>query len=249
MIVFNACGGDEDDTQPVTNPKEDNTSQGGSDSGGVPTVVEAVDLGLSVKWANVNIGANSMEDFGDYYAWGEISTKSTYSKDNYQYYHTGYTDKDGIKIDSLYYDILGNETTIVIKDKDYKTFDIANTEYDVAHKKWGDKWRLPTYNEMNELHEKCSWKWASVNDFYGYKITGTNGNFIFLPVAGYGTKDGKKDSNKIGNYITSTLVEKQNSPDGIENSYIYAIDFTSNEIYLGPHGRIWGFSVRPVCDF
>ena len=101
---------------------------------------------------------------------------------------------------------------------------------------------------MKELKDNCAWKWASINDFYGYKVTGKNGNYIFLPAGGYGGAKGKDGNNKYGNYISSTLMDKQHSPNGLEWMYFYGIDFGSNEIYFGEHGRIWGFSIRAVSD-
>lgn len=116
---------------------------------------EYVDLGLSVKWATCNVGANSCEEFGNYYAWGETSTKNSYTKNNSSSY--------GIEI----LDISG----------------ISN--YDVAAFKMGDNWRLPTKMEATELKDKCKWIWTKINDKNGYKVIGPNGNSIFLPVAGY----------------------------------------------------------------
>ena len=246
-----SCGGDDDNSEnaPV-NPLEPNNGSNNNNNesnDSPPKGVEAVDLGLSVKWASMNVGATSKEDHGDLYSWGETSTKTTYTKANYQFYHTGYIDKDGVKIDSAYYERIGKDVYLEIDGKQYVTFDIAGTVYDVAHIKWGGKWRLPTYKELKELKDNCVWKWASINDFYGYKVTGKNGNYIFIPAAGYGGTEGKDNSNKEGNYVSSTLPNKI-SPYSFEWGYVYGIDFDASEIYLGEHGRIWGFSVRPVSD-
>lgn len=115
---------------------------------------EYVDLGLSVKWATCNVGADSPESYGDYYAWGEIDTKSTYISSNSVTY--------GASLD----DISGN------------------AGYDVARAEWGSKWRLPTYDECYELVNNCTWRWTTKEDVKGYSVTGTNGNSIFLPAAG-----------------------------------------------------------------
>ena len=243
-----SCGGDDDiSDNPPVNPIDPNNGSNNNNNS-VPEGVEAVDLGLSVKWASVNIGATSKEQFGDFYAWGETSTKSTYTLDNYQFYLTGYVDKDGVKIDSAYYERLGNAVNIEIDGKQYPTYDIAGTKYDVAHVKWGGKWRLPTYKEMKELKEKCAWKWASINDFYGYKVTGKDGKFIFLPAAGFGSSKGISGNNNQGNYLSSTLMDRHLFPQELEWAIFYGIDFSSKEIYFGDHRRYWGFSVRAVSE-
>ena len=113
----------------------------------------AVDLGLSVKWATCNIGAESPEDYGNYYAWG--GTKDSYLSSNSVTY--------GVEMD----DISGN------------------AEYDTATANWGSSWRMPTYDEMEELVDSCTWEWTTQNDVNGYLVTGSTGNSIFLPAAGY----------------------------------------------------------------
>ena len=116
---------------------------------------EYVDLGLSVKWATCNVGASKPEDYGNYYAWGETSTKSSYTSDNSK------TDGNSMR------DIAGNSS------------------YDAARANWGGNWRLPTKAEQQELIVKCTWKWTTQNGVKGYKVIGPNGNSIFLPAAGH----------------------------------------------------------------
>ena len=116
---------------------------------------EWVDLGLSVKWATCNVGATSPSDYGDYFAWGEISTKSSYTENNSKTYkkHMG--------------DIAGN------------------SKYDAARANWGSTWRMPTKKEFQELKDQCIWTWTSQGGHSGYRVTSkTNGNSIFLPAAG-----------------------------------------------------------------
>ena len=121
---------------------------------------EMVDLGLSVKWANMNIGASVPSDHGDHYAWGETESKDSYTVDTYEWYKNKH-----------YYN-LGDD------------LDIAGTEEDVAHVKMGNAWRLPTYKEMDELSNKCTWQWSTQDNVSGYKVTGPSGKSIFLPAAG-----------------------------------------------------------------
>ena len=134
-----------------------------------------VDLGLSVKWATCNVGANSPSDYGDYYAWGETSTKSSYTEDNSKTY--------GKSMDNIG----------------------GNSSYDVALYRWGGSWRLPTAAELEELKTKCTWTWTTQGGHNGYKVTSkTNGKSIFLPAAGwcYGTTSNLVG--EIGYYWSST---------------------------------------------
>ena len=150
---------------------------------------EAVDLGLSVKWATCNVGANSPEEFGGYYAWGETEVKSTYTWDNYKYH--GSDDNGNAIIDETKTPQLGSS--------------ISGTSYDVARVKWGDGWRMPTYAEVVELLQKCSWEDAEMQGVRGKKVVGPSGGSIFLPAtrfregAGYGSQDG------FGCYWSGTL--------------------------------------------
>ena len=114
-----------------------------------------VDLGLSVKWATCNVGATSPSDYGDYYAWGETSTKSDYSSSTSKTYGKS----------------MGNIG--------------GNSSYDVARYRWGGSWRLPTKAEFEELKTKCTWTWTTQGGHEGYKVTGKNGKSIFLPAAGW----------------------------------------------------------------
>lgn len=122
-----------------------------------------VDLGLSVLWASMNVGADRYSDKGGYYAWGETVEKDYYNTDSYAYYNKR-IDTDG---------------------------SIVDTEYDVAHVVMGGPWRMPTKTEAEELVDltKCSWTLATRGGQYGYVVTslvpGYEGNHIFLPMTGY----------------------------------------------------------------
>ena len=121
-----------------------------------------VDLGLSVKWARCNIGTSSPEGYGDYFAWGETSPKSSYDEDNSKTYGKS----------SYNHDIGGDSFT------------------DAARANWGGSWRLPTAEEFQELIDNCNWTWTTLNGKAGYKVVSKkNGNSIFFPAAGtrYGT--------------------------------------------------------------
>lgn len=135
-----------------------------------------VDLGLSVYWCSCNVGAESPEEYGDYFAWGETKPKSSYTDSNYSYYDS---DK------ATYIDIGGN---------------IAGTEYDAATVNLGNDWRMPTNDEVNELISNCSFEWTQINDHNGFVVTGPNGNTIFLPAAGF---NGTLEVGKYTLYSTS----------------------------------------------
>ena len=176
-------------------------------------VADAIDLGLSVKWASCNVGADSPEEYGGYYAWGETETKDEYSENTYLYYQNKYVD-------------LGA--------------DISGTEYDVAHVKWSDGWRMPTLDEINELCYNCSWNWTTQNGVNGYKVTGPNGNSIFLPAAGnrYGTEVGYRGS--YGVYWSGTLHENNSN-----NAYCFYF-LSDDHGWYSDLNRFYGHTVRPV---
>ncbi len=140
---------------------------------------EYVDLGLSIKWATCNVGASSPSDYGDYYAWGETSTKSSYEEENSK-----------------------------TKTSDKSMNDIGgNSSYDVARAKWGGSWRLPTKAEFQELIDKCTWTWTTQGGHNGYKVTGKNGKSIFLPATGWREGTLSYFVGESGNYWGSTLGE------------------------------------------
>ena len=127
-----------------------------------------VNLGLpsGTLWATCNVGASAPEGYGNYYAWGETSTKSSYSWSNYLY-------------------CSGSQSSC----QDLGTH-IAGTSYDAAKKNWGSGWVMPTLDQANELLSKCTVSLATVNGVAGLRFKGPNGNTIFFPMAGY-----KYDSN------------------------------------------------------
>ena len=117
-----------------------------------------VDLGLSVKWAACNVGASTPSDYGDYFAWGETTTKSFYTKDNSETYRN-----------SSYNHDIGGDSSL-----------------DAACANWDGTWRLPTEAELGELIDNCTWTWTTQNGKKGCKVRSKkNGNSIFLPAAGW----------------------------------------------------------------
>ena len=141
-----------------------------------PVEYEYVDLGLpsGLKWATHNIGATAPEEYGNYYAWGEIVPKETYTQENSETFGEYMDDISG------------------------------NVQYDAATCNWSGDWRIPTNNEMQELIDNCTWTWTTQNGVDGYNVASkVNSNSIFLPAAGYryGTS---LDAGNYGRYWGST---------------------------------------------
>lgn len=186
---------------------------------------EAVDLGLSVKWATFNVGATKPEEYGGYYAWGEIEEKDDYSWSTYKWCNGSETSMTKYCKNSSY-GIVDNNT-------------VLDPEDDVAHVKWGGNWRMPTEAEQDELFNNCTWTWTTQNGVDGYKVTSkTNGNSIFLPAAG--SRDGTNlyDSGSFGYYLSSSLI-------GGDSGGVYCLGFCS-DYFDWYNSRYEGFSVRPV---
>ena len=190
---------------------------------------EYVDLGLSVKWATCNVGANSPEKYGDYFAWGEVESKDVYRWSTYKH--------------GTDYDELTKYCTQSSNGKDGFTDNktILDPEDDAAIVNWGGAWRMPTEEEFDELENNCIWTWITQNDVSGYKVTAPNGNSIFLPEAGYindyGTLD---DAGWKGCYWSSSL-------DTIHPDQAHTAGFSWDYVGVGILSRRHGYSVRPVC--
>ena len=176
---------------------------------------EYVDLGLSVKWAAHNVGATKPEEYGGYYAWGETEEKESYYEEDYLYYnYASYTN-------------IGSN--------------ISGTQYDVAHVKWGGDWRMPTTDEQQELINNCSWEWTTLNGINGYRVTGPNGNSIFLPAAGYRGGTGVDGRGSYGDYWSGSL-----SSNG--SGLAYYLNFNVGYFDWYYYYRYYGRSVRPVSE-
>ncbi len=175
---------------------------------------QAVDLGLSVKWAACNIGADTPEGLGDLFSWAETAPKTDYSEANYSYF-VNYS-----------YEHIGYNITGVAK-------------YDAATAQWGEPWRMPSLHEINQLMS-CTWTPETLNGVKGYRVTGKNGNSIFLPAAGYQPGEERLEVGTQGYYWSASL-----NPD--MRSSAYNINFRG---YDAPWSasRAYGFSVRAVRD-
>ena len=177
---------------------------------------EYVDLGLSVKWATCNVGANYPHEVGDLYAWGEIKTKDDYNSLN--------SETDDVNIGD---DIGGNPN------------------YDAATANWGSTWRMPTKWEALELVNNCTWECVSLNGMNGIKITGPNGNYIFLPVTyvlhnmwGFSHEHGRYWTSSTGSYGNTYAAGYEIAPSKDNCEF----EVESNKF------RFSGCAIRPVSN-
>lgn len=197
---------------------------------------EWADLGLSVKWATCNVGANIPEAFGSYFAWGETNAKNEYTCANMRYC-TGGNDYSNLTFSKYVGDSehgpVDNKFTLELRD-------------DAAYANWGGTWRMPTKEEFQELVDNCTWIWTAVNGIDGYKIVSDlNGNSIFLPAAGERSSEtafkvGDNNGGNFGYYWSSSLVEN-------DSCYSRYLAFNSNFFNMASSFRPIGHSVRPVC--
>ncbi len=176
------------------------------------SIAEAVDLGLSVKWAAWNIGAATPEEYGGLYGWADpTGEKQTTDFNDYP--------------------------------SDTPPENICGTEYDIAYVQWGENWRMPTQEEVQELVDNCTWEWTELNGINGRRATGPNGNSIFFPAGA--SRTGDKISNQVrqrGCYWTGTLYPS-------DSDFAYYLYFYSKEQFGNRNTRRYiGHSVRAVTE-
>ncbi len=189
---------------------------------------EYVDLGLpsGTLWATCNIGATTPEGYGDYFAWGETEPKTSYDRDNYQWGIVDWEDE-------------GNYGMTKYNVTDGKT--ILDSIDDAASVNWGGSWRMPTFEEIKEILDSCTFTWTTQNNVNGCIITGKNGNCIFLPAAGSQYKDTLSYNGTSGEYLSSSLFG--GGPLAGWNLY-----FRSDFVGWGDGAiRYCGTTIRPVC--
>lgn len=194
---------------------------------------KSVDLGLSVKWATCNVGANKPEEYGDYYAWGETEPKDFYFWDTYKY------------CDGTYNSLTKYTDSAYGKDGFSDNKSVLDPEDDVAHVKWGGNWRIPTKEELEELRTKCTWTSTTLNGVKGYSVTsnvdGYTDRSIFLPATGMRIRQWTENTDTIGRFWGNSIVT------GDDYDAVY-LDF---DFSRGPGRfsiiRCLGQCVRPVC--
>ena len=156
------------------------------DNAKTPDGVEAVDLGLSVKWANMNVGAKKSTGYGTYFAWGEIQPKEYYSWNTYAWSK-------------------GDTQFLTKYSKEDRKTQLTQSD-DAAQANWGGKWRMPTVDEFEELINKCTWEWITKDGINGYKVSSKKtGKSIFLPITGFRFYADTQFSGIKGIYWTSSL--------------------------------------------
>ena len=188
--------------------------------------LEAVDLGLSVKWANMNVGATKDSGFGSYFAWGETKPKNYYSWGTYTW-------SQGDSQFLLKYSVADRKTQLTTSD-------------DAARANMGGGWRMPTVDEYEELMDpaKCEWEWTTKDSVNGYKVTGKKtGNSIFLPITGFRFYEGVQFRATKGIYWTSTLYT--GNPN---KAWCLEFDFSNVEVSFGKlsANRFSGRCIRAV---
>lgn len=185
--------------------------------------------------------AKAPDMVGRYYSWGDTKPKYDYSSENFTHWakHT-YRFKNadvGFGTGEYYKSNIGKN--------------IAASEHDVAHVKWGGAWRMPTDAQWLELMNECNRKWVTLSGVHGVLLTGANGNSIFLPAAGY--RDGKSMTNgndgyyRAANVKSETWTVKSRTPSTGEYLYPFYLTFGENS-WSVTYGDNYcsGFLVRPV---
>lgn len=188
----------------------------------------AVDLGLSVLWADMNVGADDSNPYGDFYRWGETDTINTtsYNPQDYKYCE-GKAGEYEWK-----YTYLGPSIS-------------GNPDYDAATANWGKRWRMPTKKEIKEMIDNCDITPDLQNGISGYKVVSRiNDNSIFLPAAGckYGNEI-YGDLANIASYWSGTSDDTQNEL----REFCYVLQLSGSAV-LHRDYRYYGRLIRPVRD-
>ena len=191
-----------------------------------------VDMGLpsGTLWATCNVGANTPEEYGDYFAWGETAPKDYYDWSTYKWCNgsSNTLTKYCTNSDDGYNGFVDNKTEL-------------DTEDDAAYVNWGPAWRMPTTEQQRELYENCTPVWITQNGVNGYLFTGPNGNTLFLPAAGSHWRESLYNEGSWGDYWSRTLSSSV-SYDALD------LYFGSGRVSWSNQGRLNGFSVRAVRE-
>ena len=193
---------------------------------------EYVDLGLpsGTLWATCNIGARAPEDYGSYFAWGETEPKDYYYWDNYKWCN-------GTFDTMIKYCIFSKFGTV-----DNKTE--LDLEDDAAYVNWGSSWRMPSWDQFEELRTQCTWTKTTLNGVNGRLGTGPNGNTLFLPAAGLRVVDILQGAGTEGFYWGRELYPYAEEDD--ETPFAAVFSFDSEHIARSGLSPLAGISVRPV---
>lgn len=226
VALGGSCSNDDDDKNALT-------------VSGIMDGHEYVDLGLpnGICWATYNVGANSITEYGDFFAWGETTPKDDYSWDSYKFVYSSRNPSDSVL----------KKYTLTSVNILYP-FDCKGTldpEDDAATANWGGRWKMPSQPDMVKLYSNCTWEWT-----YSYKNSGTsgyigtskiNGNQIFLPAAGH--TNGKRVDlyAQEASFFTSTL-------SGNDKNALFALfnKDSSGDFSKNTSKRHLGRQIRPV---
>ena len=197
-----------------------------NEKGGYENGHEYVDLGLSVKWATCNIGADSAWNGGAHFEWGEVEARQwgdskenkycAYSSDITKYCTIAKYGYNGLVDDKI----------------------ILDAEDDAATINWGGRWRMPTKEEFDELCDNCTFELQTLNGKIGYKVIGKNGNFIFLPMPDI--EEGEAMWVRVGRYWSSSLYISLPF-----QAYQMVLEKYSVDVYDWDRGS--SAFIRPVC--
>ena len=227
VVAMGAVSCDKDESSASSN------SNNGASGNGEITAGDWVDLGLpsGLQWASRNIGSNQPTDDGQFFAWGETQPKMEYSWETYAY---GYSYAEMTKYCNNEYLGYNGYTD------DLTTLQPSD---DAATANWGNGARMPTMEEIKELCDNCTSEWVTLNGAKGRKFTGTNGNTIFIPAAGYIDRDGSNDAGSMGYYWSATL-----RTDGFCNTawQLEINQGTARATNSTGYHRYYGFPVRAV---
>ena len=204
---------------------------------------DAVDLGLSVRWASCNLGASSPEEYGGYYAWAEIEPyyEMGYSQENpqthwksgkesgYDWKWSNYSWHDNTQLTK--YCLSTDEGSV-----DGKT--VLELTEDAANASMHGLWRIPTDSEWAELRENCTWEWTTNCGINGYRVSG-NGQSIFLPASGYRDGTNLLSLGTNGLYWSSSLCQSN-------SLYAWDVYFNSSKVSRDDFDRYYGLTIRPV---
>lgn len=202
-----------------------------------------VDLGLSVKWADRNLGAYHEGDFGASFAWGETSTKKEYTKDNYF-------------INESDWETSADPLWTPGKDGILKTNIAGDINYDAATVHLGKGWRMPTEKEFIELHDKCTKTWCKQDGVVGVLFTAKNGNSIFIPFGWISIINIDETELWLDDYRGEGVIYLEDGMSYEEEKYwvspgprsksVNKVQITSLHRDDNPKNRYMGKKIRPV---
>lgn len=195
---------------------------------------EVVDMGFSNKllWATCNLGADSPEQNGNFYAWGETEPKTNFTIDNYKW-------MEGRGVYKKY--------CLRIEEKDIRKDTIDNKKSldasdDAVKAALGDRWSTPSIDDFKELLERTTFRCCKLNGAWGYLFTcKENGNSIFLPLAGFTDESDNFFIGKRGRYWSSSI-----SSNSTMEAKMFSLDKPTNPVHSRSEERYLGFSIRPV---